>query len=333
MTLNKVRLLAAIPRLAEASILVIGDVILDEYLTGRASRLSREAPIPVLEFESRRVIPGGAANPAMNIVALGGQALQVGLLGDDVAGEELGQQLQRAGIDTSGLVVDPHRVTTQKTRIVSHGSLRFPQQVARLDRLDRQPPPPDVESELLARVQASLPGPQAIILSDYGNGLLTPAVAATILSAARQHGVLTVVDSQGRLDKYAGFDLVRANDRDTATYLGRPLQNEADFQAAMLRLREQLAAHAVVVGRGSAGVSVLGADAPYTHLPAVNPSEVFDVTGAGDTFTAVLAMGLVSDLSLLEATWLANYAAGWVVQKLGNATPSPQELRTALERW
>lgn len=331
--MQKADLLTAIDKLAEQHILVVGDVMLDEYLVGRASRLSREAPIPVLEFQTRRTIPGGAANPSMNIVALGSQASQIGLIGDDDCGQELQTRLEEAHIATDGLVIDASRCTTQKTRIVAEGGLRFPQQVARLDRLDRHPPSPDMQSKLLAQVEAHLPQSNTLLISDYGNGLLTPALVDQIGQLARRFGVMAVVDSQGRLDKYRGFDIVRANDRDTAHYLGHPLRRQGDFETAISNLLSALDAQAILIGRGADGVSLQGRDTAYIHLPALNPSEVFDVTGAGDTFTAVLALSLGGGLSLKMAALLANYAAGWVVRKQGNATPSPAGLRQAIERW
>lgn len=330
MIIDQDALLRAIPKLAAKRIVIVGDVLLDEYLTGQASRLSREAPIPVLEFLSRHTIPGGAANPAMNIVALGSQATQVGLIGDDAIGRELVDALRAANVDTSGLVKDPARATTQKTRIVSQGSLRFPQQLARLDRIDRTPPPPTIEEALILQVNISAPVADAVLVSDYRNDLLSPALVQAVLDVTREKGNLSIVDSQGNLDKYRGYDVIRANDRDTAAYLNRPLTTEADFGTATAELLDRLDTHGIVIGRGAQGVSLRGRRTPYTHFPATNPTEVFDVTGAGDTSVALLALGLVARLSLAEAAYLSNVAAGLVVQKLGNATVSPSELTTTL---
>ncbi len=320
----------AIPKLAAKRIVVVGDVLLDEYLTGRAGRLSREAPIPVLEFVSRRTIPGGAANPAMNIVALGSRATQVGLIGDDEIGRELVAALRAADVDAGGLVKDPERITTQKTRIVSQGSLRFPQQLARLDRIDRTPPSARIEETLALQIKISAPVADAVLVSDYRADLLSPALVRTVLDVTREKGALSIVDSQGNLDKYRGYDVIRANDRDTAACLNRPLTTEADFEAATAELLDRLDTRGIVIGRGAQGVSLRGRRTPYTHFPATNPTAVFDVTGAGDTSVAVLALGLVARLSLAEAAFLANVAAGLVVKKLGNATVSPPELAGAL---
>jgi rfaE bifunctional protein kinase chain/domain len=329
----KERLLQAIPRLAGQRILVIGDLILDEYLTGAAARLSREAPIPVLEFEHRRTIPGGAANPAMNIAALGSQAIQVGLVGSDRAGEELIQCLRESNIETQGIVVDSNRCTTQKTRILAQGSLRFPQQLVRLDRIDRHPPDAGIQTALVAQIRAAISRCQAILVSDYRNGLLTAPLVQAIREEAANHARLLLVDSQGHLDKYQGYGVIRANRPDTEAFLGRSLGTENTFETAMAGLLKALNAEGLVIGRGAQGVSVLGRSSAYYHFSPANVTEVFDVTGAGDTSIAVLALALGAGLTLAEAAQLANYAAGLVVQKLGNATPTAEALTAAIERW
>ena len=329
----KATLLTAIPRLAGQRILVIGDLILDEYLTGTATRLSREAPIPVLEFEHRRTIPGGAANPAVNIAALGSQAIQVGLIGDDQAGQELLRCLHEKGIEAQRIVTDTTRCTTQKTRILAQGSLRFPQQLVRLDRIDRHSPDAEVEASLIARIQKAAAHCSAIVVSDYRNGLLTPSLVQAIREEATGRGLLLLVDSQGFLDKYRGYDIIRANLHDTEAFLGRPLRTEEAFESAMGDLLARLGANGLVIGRGAQGVSVMGDNRIHHHFSPANVTEVFDVTGAGDTSIAVLALGLGAGLTLTQAAQLANFAAGLVVQKLGNATPAPDELKQAIERW
>ena len=333
MTAIKETLTQAIPKLAQHAILVIGDVLLDEYLIGTASRLSREAPIPVLDFESRQIIPGGAANPAMNVAALGGLATQIGVIGADSLGAELADSLSAANIEAGGLVVDPERATTLKTRIVSGGSLRFPQQLARIDRIDRRPPAPEIEAAIIEQIRRRAAHSRAMLVSDYRNGMLTPGVVRTSLDVATETGNLLVVDSQGNLDKYQGYHLIRANQRDTERYLGRVLVTEADFSSAANELLTRLRAWGIVIGRGAEGVSLLGQGTPYRHFRPANVTEVFDVTGAGDTSIAVLTLGLVAGLDLAQAARLANYAAGLVVQKLGNATATPTELNEAIERW
>ena len=331
--MNKENLLQSLPKLAGQRVLVIGDVFLDEYITGRATRLSREAPIPVLEFAGRRYVPGGAANPSNNIVALGGMAYQVGVVGDDEAGQTLLAKLREVGIDTRAVVTDPSRPTTTKTRIVAQGSLRFPQQLARIDHLDRRPVAGEVEKAIVAHMEALVPRVDAVLISDYRTGVASEAVVGAALELARQHGKLATVDSQGNLHKFSGFDLVKCNQREAEAVLGRALANEDDFRNAQEQLLTELGVQAILITRGPEGMSLLGCYQPYAHLPAANVSEVFDVTGAGDTVIAVTTLALAAGLDLLSAAYLANYAAGLVVRKLGNATVTPEELAWAIENW
>ncbi len=330
---SKAKLLQSLPKLASRSVLVVGDIFLDEYISGRATRLSREAPIPVLEFAGKRYLPGGAANPSNNIVALGGMAYQVGVIGDDEAGRTLLAKLKEAGIDTAAVVTDPSRPTTTKTRIVAQGSLRFPQQLARIDHLDRCPVAGEVEKAIVAHLEALVPQVDAVLISDYRTGVASEAIVAASLKLARQHKKLAAVDSQGNLHKFAGFDLVKCNQREAEAVLGRSLSSEGDFREAQQQLLADLEIQAILITRGPEGMSLLGRDEPYAHIPAANVSEVFDVTGAGDTVIAVATLALAAGLDLLPAAHLANYAAGLVVRKLGNATATPEELGWAIENW
>jgi len=330
---DKGRLLALIPRLKGRRIVVVGDLFLDEYVVGRATRLSREAPIPVLELERRFYVPGGAANPAHNVVALGSQAEAVGVIGQDEAGKRLLASLAEAGIGARGVVTDPSRPTTTKTRIVAQGSLRFPQQLARIDHLDRSPVRGQVAEELLARLAELIPLADAVLLSDYKSGVIVPALVTRALAAARRQGKLITVDSQGELRKFRGFDLVKCNRAEAEAHLGLPLQSETDFEEATQRLLRETGARAVIITRGPEGMSVRGVEEGYFRLPAANLTEVFDVTGAGDTVIAMATLALVAGGGLREAALLANYAAGLVVRKLGNATPTPEELAWAIENW
>ena len=335
--MDKTTLLAALPKLAGRHVLVIGDLFLDEYLIGRATRLSREAPIPVLEFEERRQLPGGGANPSMNVVALGGRVTQVGVVGDDAAGRTLIGLLRGAGIAVDGIVSDPDRPTTMKTRIMSQGSLRFPQQLARIDRIDRRPLSQKVKARVVEQIEALAPSSDAVLVSDYRGGLVTP----TIIEVVRQvqgAGRLACVDTQGRLGQFTGFDLAKCNHHEAQVFIdhllgpGITLSSERDFEEAMVHLRRELEIGTLLITRGADGLS-LQSEMGYAHLPAANRSQVFDVTGAGDTVIAVATLALASGQPALIAAALANYAAGLVVRRLGVATPSLQELAWAIENW
>jgi rfaE bifunctional protein kinase chain/domain len=335
--IDRAALLAAIPQLASRHVLVIGDLFLDEYLIGRAARLSREAPIPVLEFEEQRQLPGGGANPSMNVMALGGRVTQVGVVGDDRAGRTLTDQLDAAGIDVAGVVVDPGRPTTTKTRVVARGSLRFPQQIARIDRVERRFLSPEIEARVVARVEDLARRVDAVLVSDYRSGLVTPAVVAAVRHA-QAVGRLVCVDSQGQLGHFIGFDLIKCNHHEAQDHVGRltgqrsAFRTEADYREAMACLWRELEVGALLITRGPDGLS-LCSDMGYVHLPAANRSEVFDVTGAGDTVVAVATLALVAGQSCVVAAMLANCAAGLVVRKLGVAAASPDELAWAVENW
>ncbi len=319
-----------VARLAQHRVLVVGDLMLDEYLVGRAVRLSREAPVPVLEQTHSFSVLGGACNPAHNVAALGSQAVVAGVIGDDEAGRRLLAALQAAGIDPAGVLVDCTRPTTTKTRLVAESVLRVPQHLARLDRLSRAPLGQAVESALLERLESLATGCQAIIVSHYQCGVATPAVADRVRQLARQHGALAVVDAQADLARFAGFDLVKCNRAEAEGEVGQPLQHDADFERALSRLTARFGFEHLVITRGADGMSGQRRGQAVIHSPAVRVSSLYDVVGAGDTTVAVLTLALTAGLSLATAAHLANAAAGLVVRRLGNAVVTPEELAGAL---
>jgi len=316
-----------VDRLGGCRVLVLGDLFLDEYLEGRAQRLSREAPVPVVELTSRVLIPGGAANPARNLVALGGRAVISGLVGDDEQGRSLLTLLRESGVDTAGVVIDPQRQTATKTRVVaSRDLLRFPQHLARIDRVDRAPLAGVSLSRLLDRLEVLIPQVDAVLVSDYRSGILTPTVVGAVTRSAARASVFTAVDAQGNLGQYAGFRLLKCNRGEAEAESGRQLMADADYEEVLQQLMHRLAIELMVITRGPEGMSIREAKAPPQHLAATNRSDVYDVTGAGDTVIGVLALGLAARASLKEATCLANQAAGIVVGKVGTATVSQTEL-------
>lgn len=313
------------------NVVVIGDTILDEYLTGTATRLSREAPIPVLEFEERRLIGGGAANPAANIVGLGGNAFIMAVIGGDKEGESLRRVLNQANIDTEGLITDPDRPTTVKTRVMAHMGLRFPQQVARIDKLSRQPISDEIADQLIRRSNHIFHDKNAALFSDYHGGLLIPSLVSTLAQSARSYNLLLTADAQGFLEKYKHFDVVKCNAEDAKAFLRRDLRTNADFEAAAQELRHALELHVgMVITRGGDGATVAVKGGGSIHSPTAAISDVFDTVGAGDTHIAVLTLALISGATLIDAVTLANIASGIVVRHVGNYTPTPQQLIDAL---
>ncbi|MBI5880001.1 MAG: ribokinase [Chloroflexi bacterium] len=329
--MSSAHLLAALDRFAPCRVLVVGDLALDEYLIGRATRLSREAPIPVLELDHEFTVPGGAGNPAQNLAALGALAVPVGVVGADANADRLTARFRTLGVDTGGLVADPSRPTTTKTRILAEGAMpTVPLQVARLDRIRRDLLDAPVERELIERIEACAEGADALLVSDYRSGLVTPAVIAACVQIAQAHKLLLTVDSQGDLMRFSGFDLVRANRQETEQTLGRALVSADDFRAACEGLLRQLAARVVVITRAGEGLSIGTRDGRYAHVPAVNVSEVYDVTGAGDTVIAVLTLALACGVDPLDAAQIATYAAGIVVKHIGVAVVTVADLKAAL---
>jgi rfaE bifunctional protein kinase chain/domain len=321
---------ALLDRFVGRRVLVIGDVVLDEYLIGRATRLSREAPVPVLELVERSWRPGAGANPAANVAALGGRPVMVGVLGNDPAGQRLRDELARAGVDASGLVETADRSTAIKTRILATHASAHPQQVARIDDLPAVALAASAEDELVRRIEALAPDCDAVLVSNYRGGVVTERVIRAIVEAATRHNVPTCVDTQGDLMRFRGCTVVKSNQPDAEAALSGPLRSEGDFRWAGDHLVKHLKATHAIITRGADGMSVVDRDGRHTHLEPTNRTEVWDVTGAGDTVIAVVALGLAAGIDVVAAARLANVAAGLVVRRIGVATVSPDELREAL---
>jgi D-beta-D-heptose 7-phosphate kinase/D-beta-D-heptose 1-phosphate adenosyltransferase len=315
-------LLAAFPG---RGVLVVGDVMLDEYIWGEVRRISPEGPVPVVEVRRRSASPGGAANTAANVAALGGRPVLVSVVGQDHAAARLREVLAQNGTDAHGLCADAARATTTKSRVIAHS-----QQVARLDVEERAPLSPALEDALLASVAKHLPRAEACILSDYAKGVVTPRVAREVIRLARQAGRPVVVDPKGAdYAKYRGATLVKPNLHEAERSAGVEITGEAGLREAAARLIDLLGGSAVLVTRGAEGMSLFRPGAAPLHVPAV-VRNVFDVTGAGDTVAGALAMGLAAGGALEQAVELANRAASIVVGKVGTATVTCDELRAEL---
>lgn len=321
-----------VARMAGKRLLVLGDMIADIYLEGRIARISREAPVLVLEYERERVVAGGAANVVNNAATLGGVPLAVGVVGDDRGGEGLKAILRENGAHIDGLLTEPERPTTAKTRIVAGGRETVSQQIVRVDRESRAPLAPDTEAAMAARVTAALPHIDGLILSDYGGGVLTDGLRRRVIEACRRGGVPTMVDSRYAIRQFIGVDYVKQNDAELATAVGRPLSTEEDLRAAGRELLERLGAKGVLVTRGAKGMTLFEATGAITDIPVPDKSEVYDVSGAGDTSVAAFMLALAAGVSPVEAARIANVAAGIAVRKLGTATVSAAELCAALKK-
>jgi rfaE bifunctional protein kinase chain/domain len=312
------------------TVLVIGDLIADEYLAGRPGRISREAPVLILRFTERDLRLGGGANAAHNVHALGARVRPVGIVGDDAAGTELLALLRRAAIPADGIVTEAGRTTPVKTRIMAGGYRATRQQVVRLDREPAGDPEPPTEAMLLDRLRTLAPAADAILVSDYGYGTITPAVLEAIQALARRRSLLVTVDSRYDLPRYVGVTAVTPNEAELAELTGMPLDTERAVEKAGRQLMERLGARMLLVTRGSQGMALLEGDGASTFIPVHGTDEIADVTGAGDTVISTFTVALASGASALEAACLANIAGGLVVMKRGTATVPRAELREAL---
>jgi D-glycero-beta-D-manno-heptose-7-phosphate kinase len=313
-------------RLPGRRVLVVGDVMLDDYLWGDVRRVCPEAPVPVVEVQRRTALPGGAGNAAANVARLAGAACLAAVVGADRAADDLRSVLSRAGVDPAGVRTDPARPTTTKQRIMARNH-----QVLRIDAEDTSPLPPDVAEALWSGVRARLDGVDAVLLSDYGKGVVSAALAQRLLAAARQAGVPVVVDPKGPdYARYRGAALLKPNLGELEAFCRRPLPDAVSLSRAGERLAADLGGTAVLVTRGADGMSLFASGRPSRHVSAAPVRRVYDVTGAGDTVAAVLALGLAGGGSLEAAVRLANVAAGLVVGKAGTAVVDREELAEAL---
>jgi rfaE bifunctional protein kinase chain/domain len=340
------RLQRLIPRFRGKRLGVVGDFMLDRYLWGTSSRISPEAPVPVVNFVEQSECLGGAGNVAANLAPLGARVAAFGVIGNDEPGRALRTCLRTAQIEDKGVIADPKRMTTVKTRIIARH-----QQVVRVDRERREPLHSATEERILHLLFAELKKLDALVLSDYDKGLITDEFADRVLSAAHRRKVPVFVRPKtSRLYAYRGARAIVCNAKEAGFFVTRSLGDEKSVQEAGRALLAHFGCSAVVITRGEKGMSVVEESSPrYLHIPATGfevtyarvgqpgiergatGRQVFDVTGAGDTVLSVLALAVAAGASIPDAAVLANTAAGVVVGKLGTATVTPQELSHALE--
>jgi len=340
-TPDRAALRALVARFANRPIAVLGDVMLDRYLWGRVDRISPEAPVPVVEIERESFTLGGAANVAANLKALGAEPVLLGVVGADEDGRRLRAALEERGLASGGVIEDPARPTTVKSRIVAHS-----QQVVRADRESRADLAGRPLDRLLEALERELSRCQALVVSDYGKGVIHPGVLTGALEAARrapvasgvggsergaEAGIPVCVDpKESHIDSYRGVTILTPNQHEAGYVQGRRIVDEASLLEVGWGLQKRLAAEAVLVTRGAEGMSLFERGGRYTHLPTV-AREVFDVTGAGDTVVGAVALALAAGADFPRACQLANHAAGIVIREVGTATCSPAELLESLD--
>lgn len=312
-------------RIAGTAVLILGDVMLDEYIWGEVRRISPEAPVPIVEAQRHTFAPGGAANVAANVVSLGGVALLGGLVGEDEGAKRLKQILEEQGVNPCGLTPDPLRPTTRKTRILAHS-----QQVARVDSERRSPLPTEQEERLLLWAEQNLPHVGACVLSDYSKGVITASSAQKFIALAKKHNSPVLIDPKGTdYAKYRGATLITPNLNELELATGIDAHNEENLLRASQKLGEILPETALLVTRGAQGMSLFLPHQEPTHIPTL-ARHVYDVTGAGDTVVSTLALLLATGADTLTSAHLANAAAGVVVGKVGTARVTCAELQENL---
>ena len=314
------------------NILVIGDMVADIYLDGRISRISREAPVLVLEQAGEKVVAGGAANVVNNAATLGGNVFAVGLLGLDSAAKGLKQALEKNGAHTTGLFCDEKRPTISKTRVIAGGRATVSQQIVRIDKESKEPMAPAFEAEIMQYIKQLLPKVQGVVISDYGAGTITLKIQHQLISWCRHHNIPSMVDSRYGIHQFKDIGYVKQNDAELAAAVGRELPTEEDIFEAGQELLQELSADGVLVTRGEDGMVLLEKDGSIHNIPVSDKSEVFDVSGAGDTCVATVILALAAGVEPAKAAELSNIASGIAVRKLGTATVSAEELRQAVRK-
>ena len=325
---ERARLLEIVDRFAGTPVALVGDLVLDRFILGTPKRISREAPVIILRHEGQRDVPGGAANAAANLAALGLAVTAVGAIGDDEPGTALARALADRGVDTGSLVRVPGYRTPTKVRILGGGASSLKHQVARYDIEDELPPDGPWADEVAVRAARVAAGCRAVAVSDYGYGCVRPSLVRQLRQAVGD-GALCL-DSRYRIGDFAGVDGATPNLEELEAAVGHRLAGDAEVGGAAARLRRELGARFVLATRGNRGMTLATGDDEVVHIPVFGGDQVADVTGAGDTVLAVLTAALAGGAEPREGAELANVAAGLVVMKLGTATVGADELRRSL---
>jgi len=321
------RAFAIIENFSRSRVLVVGDIMADHFIWGKVSRISPEAPVPVVEVRKDSFMLGGCANVLNNIFAMGGRVHLAGVIGSDETGKRLLAEFRSRGVDTGGIVVEAGRPTTLKTRIVAHG-----QQVVRFDREDRKSVQAKSVRKILSYIESLRDDLGALVVSDYNKGVVTRPLLEGIRKVIAGRPIFTCVDPKQRdFSLYQGFDIITPNHSEAGRAAGEEMQNGQDHIRVGMKLLQQYDFKALLMTRGEEGMSLFERDGRMRHtaFPA-EAREVFDVTGAGDTVIGVLALSMAAGASFREAAYLANHAAGIAVGKAGTATVTREELKRSL---
>ncbi len=331
--MDSAQLLALVGALRGRSVAVVGDVVADEFVYGRVARVSREAPVLILEYDSTEVVPGGAGNAANNVASLGGRATLAAVVGRDEPGQRLLRALHKR-VDQRRVVRAAGRPTPVKTRILAGGIHSAKQQVVRIDRGVANGFDDRARAAFERQAAAACAGADAVLVSDYGSGLVTPALVRRLRAAiGASSSIPVLIDTRHRLLEYRGLTACTPNESEVEQALGvRINDNLKVLEKAGRELLERTRMRAVLITRGSRGMALFVKGAPTLHIPIYGSDEIADVTGAGDTVMATMALALGAGATFELAARLANYAGGLVVMKRGTATVSAAELTAAVRR-
>ena len=333
MDINKEKLVSYITKLRQPKVLVIGDLAMDEMIYGDAERISREAPVLILQHSYTKLILGGASNAAHNVSTLNGNQVSViGVMGEDYQAGQLIETFKEAGIDTRYVIKDKTRKTTTKTRISGSISTSITQQIVRLDRQTNSPISEKTEEKVLRNIEKAIPHHDAVILSDYHIGTLTPRIINRSIELANKYNKIIVVDAQRNLQNYKNVTSMTPNLPDTQKSVGFDIVDEKTLQRAGDKLLFDTEEKFILITCGADGMFVAEPNKKYTKIPVFNKSEVFDVTGAGDTVTAVYTLALAAGADAVYAALIGNVAASLVVRQFGCATTTVEELLAAVEK-
>lgn len=316
------RLITILDAMRGQTITVVGDLMLDEYIWGVVDRISPEAPVPVVEVKEETFRLGGAGNVAKNLTSLGAKVHMCTIVGQDRPREIILDMLKNQGIAITGILAKASRRTIVKTRIIAHT-----QQVVRIDKEDRDLIPADFRDELICALKTALDGSRAVIISDYGKGVVSKELIDDIVRMAAPKNILVSVDPKERnFPHYKGVSLITPNTKELGFGAGMAIQNEQDIKQAAARIFDMLGCSIVLVTRGASGMSLFEDRDTYTHIPTA-ARQVFDVTGAGDTVIACFTLAKVAGASAVEAAVIANCAAGIVVGEIGAASVTWEDLK------
>ncbi len=316
-----------ITKLKKPKVLVIGDVAIDEMIYGNTERISREAPVLILRHTQTKIILGAASNAAHNISTLnGGKVSILGTYGDDYYGKVLLEAFEKANVDTKYMVKAPERPTTVKTRISGSCSQSVTQQIVRIDRETKEWLSKQTEDKVCETIEKAIPEFDAVILSDYQLGTLTDRVIETTVDVAKKHGKIVVADVQKDMFRYKGVTAMTPNQPDTEKFVGFFIKDEETLKQAGEKLLDSTNSDLMLVTRGGDGMAVFERGKEYSPIPVFNKTDVFDVTGAGDTVVATFTLGLAAGLSPKHAAIIGNLAASIVIRSFGCATTNIKEL-------